>query len=377
MRTGIAAIIIAAALLTTVDGGALAMEVIVPGDMISITVAGEPEFTRTVVVDSNGNAGLQKAGPALLAGLSPAEAASTVTAALSEYIKSAQVTVSIISAAPRTATITGQVAKPGTYAVTAATTLADLLEMAGGPMGEANLARVVVSRKYGAEKLVEVNLEAFKQGTDPAGNPAIVPGDSILVPVKPTEGGSVYAVGEVVLKGPVPYRQGITVREALAAAGGLNEFADAAKVTVKRNGQPDKIVDYGKVVAGDPNANIVMEKGDSVFLPAVEVKGGYTVKGAVNNPSEYLLRGVTKLTEAIKSAGGLKAKADRGKIKIARMVGARKKTLDYNLDDIYAERAADPIVQPGDIITVPSRGDAMSPGKLAGALVGLFFMIVP
>jgi polysaccharide export outer membrane protein len=375
MRTGIAAIIIATALLATLNGGALATQIIVPGDMISITVTNEPEFTRTVIVDSSGNISLQKAGPVILAGLSITEAASTVAAALSEYVKSAQVTVSIASLAPRTATITGQVAKPGTYPVTAATTLADLIDMSGGPTREANLGRVVVTRKYGSDKLIAANLEAFKQGIDSTGNPTIAPGDSVLVPVKPIEGGSVYTVGEVLLKGPVPYRQGITVREALAAGGGPNEFADVTKVTVKRDGQPDKVVDYAKVVADDPNSNIVLEKGDSVFLPAVEITGAYTVKGEVNNPSEYLLRGVTKLTDAIKSAGGPKAKADRGKIKIARMVEGKKKTLDYSLDDIYAERAADPIIQPGDIVTVSSKGSKTSPGRLAGALIGLFLLI--
>jgi hypothetical protein len=57
------------------------------------------------------------------------------------------------------------------------------------------------------------------------------------------------------------------------------------------------------------------------------------------------------------------------------MVEGKKKTLDYSLDDIYAERAADPIIQPEDIITVPSKGGKINPGKLAGALIGLFFLI--
>jgi len=362
MNKTIVGAIFAAILFIAAVGAAHAVEIIIPGDMITITVAGEPEFTRTVIVDSAGTINLPKAGYVQVAGLSLGESASAIAGALANYLKGAQVTVSIVSTAPKTVAILGQVAKPGTYIIQATTTLADLIQMAGGPTESANLARVVITRKYGKEKLLAANLDAFNQGSDPMGNPLLVPGDSIVVPVKPVEGGSIYMVGEVVLKGPVPYREGMTIREALAAAGGPTEFADLGKVTVRRQNQPDKVTEYAQVVAGDAAANIVLERGDSVFLPTLELKGSYTVKGAVKSPGDQILRGIMKLTDVITATGGLKEKADSTKIKITRKVGGKKQTLNCDLTNIDAGRAENPIVQPGDVITVPSSGKSISPG---------------
>lgn len=363
------------ALMVTIAVTAMAAEIIVPGDMISIVVAGEPEFTRTVIVGSDGSVGLGKAGQVALAGLTPVDAAGKVAGALSEYVKSAQVTVSIVTPAPRTAVITGQVAKPGPYAVTTTTRLKDLLEMAGGPTADADLSRVVVTRKYGKAGLISADLAGFQKGTDPEGNPEIGPDDSVLVPARVMEGGSVYAVGEVRLKGPVSFREGITVRDVLAAAGGPTENGDVTKITISRQGQPDKVVDYDMVLAGDPAANLTLQKGDSVFVPTAETKGSYVVRGAVNAPGAREVRGVTRLTDAIAAAGGVTSKADTNRVKITSGTGKKKQTTDHNLEEIKAGRAPDPGIGPGDVVDVPRKGTTSSPSRLALALVGMFLLI--
>ena len=357
--------------------GASAAEIIIPGDMISVVVAGEPAFSRTVVADSAGTVALGKAVSVEVAGLSLTDAAAKVASALGEYVKSAQVTVTILSAVPRTAGISGQVAKPQTYAVMSQTTLSDLIQMAGGPTEGADLARIVITRRFPAAGVISVNLEAFRQNADPTGNPPILPNDAVLIPAKPTEGGSVYVTGEAALKGPVPYREGMTIRDVLAAAGGPTKVADTARVTLKRQGEPDRALDYAAVTAGDPNANLTLHLGDSVFLPALELTGGYTVRGEVNRRGEYILRGVTKLTDALEAAGGLKKKAASDRIKIIRYVEGKKSAVEYNLEEISAERSANPVIQPGDVVSVPREGHSIGTTKLAGVLIGLYFLLIP
>ncbi len=350
-----------------------AKEIIVAGDLLNIAVVGEPTYTRNVIVDSNGMINLYKAGPLEVAGLSPSEAASAAAGALAQFLASPQVAVTIISAAPRTASINGQVANPGSYAVTSESRLSDLIEMSGGVLASANLERIIINRRYGKEKLLAVKFDPSSVGES---NPEIYPGDAVLVPIKPDAGGgSIYVVGEVRIKGPVAFREGITVREALAAAGGPTELADLTKVTIRREGQPERIFDFAKIQGGDPSSNITLEKGDSIYIPALELTGGYRVKGAVNNPGEFVLKGVTTLTQAINAAGGLKDRAIAQKVKIIRTESDKKQEIVFNIDDINAGRTVDPPIQPGDVIDVPSKSGGFSPGKIAGILAGIFFLL--
>ncbi len=79
----------------------------------------------------------------------------------------------------------------------------------------------------------------------------------------------------------------------------------------------------------------------------------YFVRGEVKNPGNYPLIGDRTLLQAITSAGGYTDYAKMSKVEILRENST--KPLIFNCKKIAKRQIKDPLIQPGDIITVPRR----------------------
>lgn len=83
-------------------------------------------------------------------------------------------------------------------------------------------------------------------GSD-ADDPAVYPGDKIFVP----EAETFFIYGQVNAPGTFVIQEDMTVRKALARAGGLTSLGSDKRVQVFRNGQPTKVSLESKVGSGD------------------------------------------------------------------------------------------------------------------------------
>jgi polysaccharide export outer membrane protein len=80
----------------------------------------------------------------------------------------------------------------------------------------------------------------------------------------------IYLLGEVGKKGPVEMTSGMTLLDAIAAAGGLTDYANAKKMYILRNesGKHEKIpVHYKEALKGDNQFNLILEPGDTIVVP--------------------------------------------------------------------------------------------------------------
>ncbi len=81
----------------------------------------------------------------------------------------------------------------------------------------------------------------------------------------------VYLVGEVARAGSFPLIPNMTVLQALSAAGGLSQFADAKNIYVLRNvnNKPRRIpFNYKEALKGEhPEQNIELKPGDTIVVP--------------------------------------------------------------------------------------------------------------
>ena len=80
-----------------------------------------------------------------------------------------------------------------------------------------------------------------------------------------------------------------------------------------------------------------------------------TVSGEVKTPRVLPDDGNTTLTQAIASAGGFSELADTTRVHIARSKDQHVQDEIYNLDDIQAGKATDPLLKGGDIVVAESR----------------------
>jgi polysaccharide biosynthesis/export protein len=81
-----------------------------------------------------------------------------------------------------------------------------------------------------------------------------------------------------------------------------------------------------------------------------------TVSGEVKAPRVLPDDGGTTLTQAIAGGGGLSELGDSSRVHIARSKDQHVQDEVYNLDDIQAGKASDPLLRGGDIVVVEASG---------------------
>lgn len=119
---------------------------------------------------------------------------------------------------------------------------------------------------------------------------------------------------------------------------------------------------------GNEKANPYVEPGDIVYLPGAEQ--AYII-GNVLRPQPILLNEPVTVSRAIAMAGGTLPATKSDKIRIVRQEpgGTNKTEILVDLAAIKKNRARDVIIQPGDIIDVPTSGTKTLLRSLMGTIV--------
>jgi polysaccharide export outer membrane protein len=98
-----------------------------------------------------------------------------------------------------------------------------------------------------------------------------MPNPEVSVIVREVNHFKVSVLGEVKKPGRYDFKGQVTVLDAIALAGGLNDFAARSRIVILRNngsGSNRIPVNYNKVVAGSAEQeNFVLQPGDIVFVP--------------------------------------------------------------------------------------------------------------
>lgn len=352
---------------------------IVPGDTIKITVLGEPEQTKEVVVDPDGRVALPLVKDIVVAGKTTADAASIIAEKLKTWIKNPDVTVDMVQKAKWQVTVAGQVKTPGVYAVPPGTRVMGAVGLSGGFLDGADQSKVRISRR-GVATPIDSNILEFLAGRSIDDNPELREGDVILVPEKSPMLGNVFVFGSVKTPGQsVQLRDGMRVSQAISAAGGVvQEQADLSKVEIRRQGQPAPIrVDLAKAMGGDAAADVPLKPGDSINVPMVEQTGTFTVYGAVVRQGEFPLKGNMTVAKAVASCG-LSDRAKISGVMVRRVSGAGQNPqgISVDLTRVAQGKSQDVPLQAGDTIYVPEKGEKTNWGQLLGIGVGIAALLV-
>jgi polysaccharide export outer membrane protein len=200
------------------------------GDTISVSVFGEPQLSRVVMVPANCQIDVPLIGGLDVCGHSTREVAADVTARYADgYLVQPQVIVEVQTYGSQKVTVSGAVRKPGIELLIGPTTLSEVLASAGGTSGD-NVVEVEVTR---AGATVETYLIAQ---LDLMPIPVYVNGGD-TVSVKP--GSVVYVKGEVKSQGPIAWHEGLTVSQVVFLAGGIGEYG-AQRLYILRGSDLDR-----------------------------------------------------------------------------------------------------------------------------------------
>jgi polysaccharide biosynthesis/export protein len=157
--------------------------IIGPADMLEIVVMKEPDLSKTIPVRPDGKILLPLVNEVQAAGKTPVQLQADLEKAFSKFYEQVTVSVLVREINSYKFSITGKVKNPGTYKMSADTTMLEAISMAGGFVEFASTNNIKVFRR-GSENSAPIRIKYSKiiSGKDPSQNIIIKPGDSIIVP---------------------------------------------------------------------------------------------------------------------------------------------------------------------------------------------------
>jgi protein involved in polysaccharide export with SLBB domain len=305
-----------------------------PGDVLVLILTGDVEQAHTLEVNREGFIVVPQVGQIYVANLTLGELDDLLYTRLGRVYSGvrrgggATTTFKVTVARLRRNQIfvVGEVARPGSYQISAAGTTLSALYAAGGPTPQGSFRRVLIRR--GSALVDSVDLYDFLLEGNGRSDVRLQNGDVVFTPV---HGPQVKVTGKVIRPAIYELKPGETLRDLLRAAGGFEAGALGQRVQIHRilsaehrepGGRERVVIDLGADQFTDPlGPAFPMSAGDSVSVFAVSdrPRGFVTVRGNVwiDGPVGYN-RGM-RLSDAIRLAGGPKPDVYLGQILVSRL----------------------------------------------------------
>ncbi|MDQ2731872.1 MAG: SLBB domain-containing protein, partial [Armatimonadota bacterium] len=245
--------------------------------------------------------------------------------------------------------VQGQVTTPKNIQLKPNMTLEQAVAESGGPKERANESAIRIDHKDGTSQTIDLlkNQQAF--GKD---NTLLQADDVITVP----EQLDVTVQGQVTTPKNILFKPGMTLTEAVTAAGGSTDKADNTQVLIVSHDGQRRQVDWNKITTTGVGDTNVLQPGDTVTVP--EQLDHILVTGEVAKPVVIPYRPNLTLDAALAMAGGATPRADQNHIKLQHINGNNVEVRTVDLLAIQQDPSATTnkiILQPGDSITVPEQ----------------------
>jgi polysaccharide export outer membrane protein len=158
--------------------------VIGPDDVLSIVFWKDKDLSAEVTVRPDGKVSLPLLNDIQAQGRTPDELRDALKRAALAFVEDPNPTVIVKEIKSRRVFITGQVEKPGPYPLTGATTVLQLIAMAGGMREFADGSNITIIRKAedGRTQMLPFNYRDVLKRKNLDQNVQLKPGDTVVVP---------------------------------------------------------------------------------------------------------------------------------------------------------------------------------------------------
>lgn len=342
-----------------------------PGDQVIIDIYGASQKTLQLTVSPEGEITVPGYGPIYVQGLSVASAQAKIRSTVGARYSSSNLKVSLGNTRTIMVNIMGEVSSPGTYHLSAFSTVFHALYMAGGIKDTGTLRNVKVYRNGNLVTIVDI-YEYILNGRL-AGNIRLQEGDVIQVGLYDC---LVGITGNV--KRPMFYemRKNESVATLLKYAGGFTGDAYRKMVHLTRQtGERYTVYNIDEFEM----TSFQVDDGDAVVVDGMlnRYENMVEIKGAVFRPGKYQLgKDVTSVRTLLKSAEGVTEDAMTNRGVLHRLKADRSlEVIAVDIKGILAGTSPDIPLANEDVLFIPTEadlrqqrtltitGEVMSPGN--------------
>lgn len=229
------------------------------GDIIRISVFQNPELTMETRVGDTGSITFPLIGPVSVGGMAIPSAEQLIAARLRDggYIVQPQVSILLLQVRGSQVAVLGLVGRPGRYPIeTTNTKLTDMLAIAGGIAPAGADVLILTGMRDGKTMRMEIDIPTMFQKGDLSQDILLRGGDIVYVDRAPL----FYIYGEVQRPGSYRIERGMTVRHALAQAGGISLRGTERGLRIYRR-EAD-----GKTAPSEPDLEASIRADDVLYV---------------------------------------------------------------------------------------------------------------
>jgi polysaccharide export outer membrane protein len=234
--------------------------VIGPRDVISVKIFNDENLSRpALTVDAEGTVDCPHIGRVTVKGLTVRQVEDVLVKRYSgDWLVNPSITVTVKEFRNRIVYVRGEVTNPGAVELDADPTLEAALTRAGSMSNNAG-SYILVTRapRSEGEKPDQQRISREDLDTGRAGTVRLRAGDTVFVPKADT----FYIDGQVKAPNEYVLREGLTVLQALALAGGATDRAAKNRIKIVR-------IVNGKKEERTVKETEIVRPGDTVFVPA-------------------------------------------------------------------------------------------------------------
>jgi protein involved in polysaccharide export with SLBB domain len=278
-----------------------------PGDTVKVLFYGKINESHDLEINRNGYIEFPQLGPVNLAGMTFSDAKQLLQQRIKEEIIGIEASISLGELRSMQVFMLGEAYKPGTYTISALSTMTNALFLSGGLSDIASLRNLQLKR---AGKVVAtLDLYDLLLHGDTTHDAQLQSGDTIYIPtVKQTASidGAIRRPAIYELKGAV------TAQQLIELGGGLKPTA------YRKSARIHRVTPAGFMSAIDIDLSTrqgrktAIQNGDLLMIDsAVEQQEMIvTLSGHVHHPGEFLWRQELRISDLVKSIKSLQPNAD-------------------------------------------------------------------
>ena len=323
------------------------------GDQVIIDVWGASQQSIDGEISPDGYIVIEGIGPIKLAGLTVEKANKYVKESLGEFFNGSSITVSVGTTRSVKVEIVGDVAVPGSYTMSAFSTLFNALYTAGGISDMGTLRDIKVFRN--GKQVAVIDVYDYIVNGNNTGNIRLQ--DNDLVIVGPYDA-IVNIKGKV--KRPMKYemKSGESLSNLISYVGGFSGDAYTKNVRVVRKSGREYSV---HTVDKDAFASFGLCDGDSIYVDSIipRFSNVVEVKGAVFHPGLYEVgKNINTINDLIEAADGLREDAFLARAVMHRRKADRRlEVLSVDIEGILDGTVPDVALRKEDVLFIPSVND--------------------